>query len=172
MNKNQFIAFVQSKQAKRIVFVLGIAFLVLTAFIFRDPAPFLSFGYAGVFVFALFGPASLIVPVLAQHMNVPLLALVTALGMALNDSVSWLVGSSGHTVLPHSARMKKLETSLQKYGTYALYFWALIPFPYDLIGFIAGYTGFSWRSFVIPTFLGRLTRFFLLGYGAIHLIGE
>lgn len=170
LNKEKISSFVSSRDFKRILFLFGIIFLILTAFIFTNPEPFLKFGYLGIFVFALFGPASLLVPVLAQHMNVPLLALVTALGMALNDSVSWLIGNTGHSIIPHSKRVERIEQIMIKHGKPALFFWALVPFPYDLIGLIAGYTGFSWKGFLVPTFLGRLCRFLLLGYGVIHLV--
>lgn len=171
MNKEKITAFFSSRDFKRILFLLGIVFLILTAFIFTNPEPFLKFGYLGIFVFALFGPGSILVPILAPHMNIPILAIVTAMGMALNDCVSWFIGSTGHAIIPHSKRVEKLETTVRKYGQPALFFWALVPFPYHLIGLIAGYTGFTWKGFLIPTFLGRLSRFLLLGYGIIHLIG-
>ncbi|HLD24974.1 MAG TPA: VTT domain-containing protein [Patescibacteria group bacterium] len=170
MTKEKIITFLESRDFKRFVFVLGILFLILTAFISVNPEPFLRFGYVGVFIFALFGPASLLIPVLSQHMNIWVLAVVTAAGMAINDSVSWVIGSLGHTVIPHSPKIERIEANLRKHGMPALFFWALIPFPYDLIGFIAGYLGFTYKSFIIPTFLGRLVRFMLLGFGVITLL--
>jgi len=96
-------------------------------------------------------------------MNFIGLAFVTALGMGLNDSVSWLVGRSGDVVIPRSKRIIRLEGTIHRYGSLALFFWSLIPFPYDLIGLIAGYLEFSYKAFIIPTFLGRLIRFLILG---------
>lgn len=170
MTIDKIVFFLNSRDFKRFVFLAGIVFLILTAFISVNPKPFLKFGYAGVFVFALFGPASLLIPILAPHMNVWGLAVVTAIGMAINDSVSWLIGSFGHSIIPHSQKVERLENSLKKFGTPALFFWALIPFPYDLIGFIAGYLGFTYKSFVTPTFLGRFIRFILMGFGVITLL--
>ena len=161
----------RSKEFKRIAFLLGIIFLILTAFISINPQPFLKFGYIGVFAFNLFGPGTLLIPSLARHMNIFGLAIASALGMALNDSISWSIGSIGHSVIPHSKKVERIEGSLRKHGPPILFFWALIPFPYDLIGLIAGYLGFSYRNFVIPTFLGKFTRFVLLGYGIIKIFG-
>ena len=143
----------RSPKFKKLTLILGVLFFILTFFISFNPGPFLKFGYLGVFVFNLFGPGTLLFPSLVKHMNLIGLAIATTSGMALNDSVSWLVGRSGDVV--------------HKYGSVALFFWSLIPFPYDLIGLIAGYLEFSYKRFLIPTFLGRFIRFILLGLGIV-----
>lgn len=168
MSKERLIVFFHSKEVKRILFLLGIIFLVLTVIISVNPEPFLRFGYVGVFVFALFGPASLLVPVLAKHMSILPLALAAAGGMAINDSVTWMIGNLGHELIPHSKKMERLERSIERYGIIALFFWALIPFPYDLVGFVAGYLNFAYKRFVVATFLGRFLRFIIIGLGIIN----
>ncbi len=162
----------QSESSKKIILVLGLLFLILTIFISLDPTPFLKFSYLGVFAFNLFGPGTLLVPSLSRYMNIPLLAFATALGMLLNDSVSWLVGRSSDIVISRPRKFQKIEKTLHKFGPFALFFWSLIPIPYDLIGLIAGYLEFSYKSFVIPTFLGKFVRFLLLGYGTIFVLGR
>lgn len=171
MTKEKIIAFLASRDFKRFAFLLGIIFLIVTAFSWTNPEPFLKFGYPGIFVFALVGPAALLIPALATHMDVTSLALVTSFGYAINDSVSWAIGTYGHEVIPHSARVERLEKHIRKYGAFALLFWALVPFPYDLIGLISGYLGFPYLTFLVPTFIGRLIRFLLLGYGTLTIIG-
>ncbi len=159
------------KWRKWITVVLGLGFLIYTfVFVARDLAPFLKFGYPGVFLFNLVGPGMFLIPFLAPHMNVPVLAFVSALGMAFNDSVSWMVGKNGDVVLPRSNRIARIEGIMKKYGPFALFFWALIPFPYDLIGIIAGYLQVPYRFFVLATFLGRFVRFLLLGFGTIAIV--
>lgn len=157
---------------KWVTVILGLSFIIYTfLFVARDPQPFLKFGYAGVFVFNLFGPGMLLIPFLAQHMNVPLLALVSALGMATNDSVSWIVGKNGDVLLPRNKRIIRIEELIGKYQGIALFFWALIPFPYDLIGLIAGYLQVPYKVFVAATFMGRFLRFLLLGFGTLLVVG-
>ncbi len=89
--------------------------------------------------------------------------------MALNDCISWFIGSYGHELIPRSKKVERLEKSINRFGVYALFFWALIPFPYDLIGVIAGYLGISFSKFIVPTFLGRFIRFVFMGIGIIKL---
>lgn len=157
----------QSQRFKKFTLTAGIIFFIMTFLVSLDPRPFLRFGYLGVFVFSLFGPGSLLIFPLSAHMNIFLLSFITAMGMAFNDSVTWVVGRSGDIVLPRTGKIEKLEANVKKFGSIALFFWSLVPFPYDIVGFIAGYLEFSYRSFIIPTFLGKFIRFILMGAGAI-----
>src|SRR3989344_6598745 len=109
----------------------------------------------------------ILVPALAGTLNIYVLAFVIALGMAFNDSVSWLVGKSGDIIVKRTKKIEQIEKTIHKYGSVALFFWSLIPFPYDLVGLIAGYLELSYKRFIIPTFLGKFIRFILLGLGMV-----
>jgi membrane protein YqaA with SNARE-associated domain len=163
-------SFFQSITFKRTTFILGVLFLALTLFISINPEPFLQFGYLGVFIFNLFGPGTLLFPSLVKHMNMFGLVLVTSLGMVLNDSISWVVGRSGDAIIPRSQKVEKIEGIIHKYGPVGLFFWSLIPIPYDIIGLIAGYLEMPYKRFIIPTFLGKLVRFILLGSSLLVLL--
>lgn len=164
MNKN-VSKLLNSSKFKRIIFFLGIFFLILTIFISLDPKPFLKYGYLGVFIFNLFGAGTILAFSLSQHMNIYGLAFVSALGMVINDSLSFIIGKSGDAIIPRSKKVEKIEKSIHKFGSIALFFWSLMPIPYDIIGFIAGYLEFPYRNFVLPTFLGKFVRFILIGSG-------
>jgi membrane protein YqaA with SNARE-associated domain len=163
----KLIKLLSSAKFKRATFILGLIFFVLTLFISLDPQPFLRFGYVGIFIFNVLGAGTILAIPLARHMNILGLAIASASGMALNDSVSWLVGRSSDSVIPRSPKVARIEKGLHKYGSIALFFWSLIPFPYDIIGFIAGYLEFSYPKFILPTFLGKFVRFLLLGFGIV-----
>lgn len=146
----------------------GIGFLALTAVIALNPEPFVGFGYPGVFFFnMLSGPGMFLLPSLSTRMNVLGLAMASAGGMAVNDSVGWLAGRSGEELLPTSEKVKKIQNSIQKFGPWALLFWSLIPFPYDLIGLIAGYLRIPYPKYILPTFLGKFIRFLLISSGVL-----
>lgn len=165
MTEELLIKFFKSKNFKKFTLFLGVLFLLLTFVIYLDPKPFLRFGYFGIFVFNLVGPGTLLAPFLFQYFGLIGVALASASGMAINDSVSWLIGSNSDVVLPRSDKVARIRNSLSKFGPLALFFWSLIPFPYDLIGLLAGYLGFSYSRYIIPTFLGKFIRFLLLGAG-------
>jgi len=152
--------------------VLGIAFIVLAFVVVFDPQPFIKFGYPGIFVYNLFGPGIFLIPVLSRNFNVFWVAFFSALGMAINDSISWLAGKNGDIVLKRGPRVLKIETKIKKFGPLALFFWALIPFPYDFIAIIAGYLQISYLRFLLSMFLGRLIRFLILGSGTVAIWGK
>lgn len=160
----------KSSKFKKLMIVLGIIFYFSTFIIAFNPKPFLKFSYVGVFIFSLFGPGMILVPVLVGKLNIYILAFVVALGMAFNDSVTWLVGKSGDVVLPRSKKIERLEKTINRFGSWALFFWSLIPFPYDLVGLIAGYLQLSYKRFIIPTFFGKFIRFILLGLGIMKFL--
>lgn len=161
-----------SKPFKVFTLVLAVIFYLLAFVIAFTPEPFLRFGYPGIFVFNLFGPGTFLVPTASRHFAVFGVALATALGMAINDSVSWLAGKNGDIVFPRGKRVAKIEGYIKKYGPWALFFWALIPFPYDFIAIIAGYLKMPFWRFLLPTFLGRLLRFLGLGSGTVAIWGK
>ena|SRR3989344_1815907 len=169
---NKLTKLLESKVFKKTILVLGATFYIFTIFIVFNPEPFLKFGYLGVFVFNLFGPGTVLIPMLSRHMNVLWISIVGSAGMVLNDSVGWLVGKSGDVILPRSKRVEKFEESIQKWGSYALFGWALIPFPYDFIAMIAGYLEIPYKKFVLPVFLARVIRFALLGLGVVAIWGK
>lgn len=171
MLKDKLVKFLRSERFKKVTFIVGIIFLLFTPFIAIKPEPLLKLGYIGVFIFNLFGAGTLLVIPLAKHFNIYGLAVVSAAGMALNDSVAWIIGSSGTAIIPKGKKIKRIEKSIQKYGVFALFFWSLIPFPYDLIGFVAGYLGLRYPTYIIPTFLGKFIRLILLGTGILKLSG-
>lgn len=136
-------------------------------FIGLKPEPFLRFGYLGIFGFNLFGPGTLLIFSLAKHFNVYGLAFVSAIGMAFNDSIAWIIGNSGTAVIEKSRKLKTIEKTVQRYGVLALFIWSIIPFPYDLVGFVAGYLGLPYKKYIVPTFLGKFIRIMLIGLGVV-----
>ena len=162
---HKIVRILQSKTFKRTMFITGILILLLTGFIVVSPETFLRFGYPGIFVICALGGSSLLLIPLTQYFNVFGLAFAAASGMAVNDSIAWIIGSSGTAIVERPAKLKKIEHTVERYGMVAIFFWSLIPFPYDLVGFVAGYLGLSYPRYVIPTFLGKFVRFSLIGLG-------
>lgn len=160
------------KLFKIFTLVFAVVFYLLAFIVVFKPEPFLRFGYWGIFAFNLIGPGTFLIPAASRNFAVFGVALATSLGMAINDSVSWLAGKNGDIVFPRGRRVARIEAVIKKYGPFALFFWALIPFPYDFIAVIAGYLKLPFKRFLIPTFLGRLFRFLLMGFGIVAIWGK
>lgn len=163
-----------TKKAKRVTgivkIILGAIIMSLGFVIALKPDPFLQFGYAGVFMFnALSGPGMLLLPTLSLTMNGFWLAAVSAIGMAVNDSVSWWVGTTTENLIDRGKKLEKIGKTLERYGMVGLFFWSLLPFPYDLVGLAAGYLGIPYWKYIIPTFLGKFVRFWLICIGVVQV---
>jgi len=160
------------KRVRQAIAILGVGLLLISSFSIISPDPFTRLGYPGIFLFNMFGGSGIFLfPSLSRYLNVILLSFVTALGMAVNDSLAWIIGSSGTAVIPRSSSLGHLERGLKKYGLFGIFFWSLMPFPYDLVGLIAGYLGIKYVPYIIPTFSGKFIRFLLIGWGIISVVG-
>lgn len=159
--------FFRTKTFKKITLILSVFFFLLSVLSVFNPKILIRFGYPGIFLSHLLGAGSILTFALVKHFNPYLLAILTALGMTLNDSIAYLIGKNSDVVIERPEKIKKIEGTIQKYGPYALFAWALIPFPYDLIGVIAGYLEMPYRKFFLAAFLGKLIRTLLIAFGII-----
>lgn len=166
----KFAVWYQNKGVQQVIAVVGTIVMISTLLIAVDPKPFLKLGYPGIFLYSIFGTGTIIVPLLARYMNLYLLATFSSLGMAMHDCLAWLVGRSGQAIVPHNKNVDRIEEGVRKYGVVAIFFWALIPFPYEIVGIIAGYLNLTFWKFWLATFFGRAVRFFLLGEGALIVL--
>lgn len=144
--------------------------IILSFVIVVEPEPFLRLGYLGVFGFNLIGPGTLLIPSLSLKMNIVGLAIASALGMSINDSLSWVVGHGGRAIITPSPRSLRIEQSIHKYGVWALFFWSVMPIPFDFVGLIAGYLGFSYKRMFLAAFLGKVARFLTMGIGTNWIV--
>ncbi|MFH1244770.1 MAG: hypothetical protein V1487_04355 [bacterium] len=107
--KEKWVTLSQKTWFKRAYASIGMVMIVASLLIVVDPEPFLRYGYWGVFGFNLIGPGTLLIPTLSLKMNIWGLALASACGMALNDSLSWIVGQGGRSIIPPGTRAQKIE---------------------------------------------------------------
>lgn len=136
-----------------------------------DPEPFLKFGYFGIFVFnSLGGIGTFLIPPLSSKMNLWLLALATALGMGINDSIAWLAGRGGSEAIYKMKWVPRVEKFLDKYGWKPLFLLSILPLPYDAIGLVLGYLGLDYFKFFVPMVVGKFIRMLLIGFGYQWLI--
>jgi len=135
------------------------------AYIVVNPEPFVKLGYWGVFIFNLLGPGTIIIPIMVREgLNVWYIALVTAVGMTINDSVSYVAGRFSASGFYQSQRVVKMMQFLGKYDTLAIFLIAAIPFPLDLLALVAGHAHFPFARFAWASLAGKLVRSVLVGY--------
>lgn len=151
-----------NKRIHQLLVLLYFLSLVALMFISVNPEPFLQYGYFGIFAFNLIGPGTVLIPILAPTTNILVLAIISAFGMQLNDSVSWIVGRNGEVVFPASVKRFRLVHWVGKSSPLVMFVLSTIPFPYDLVGLVAGYMNMSFAKFFIPAVFGKITRFLII----------
>ncbi len=151
--------------------------LIFIAWVYRERlSEFRSLGLLGIFLINFFGSATLFVPapaiatvVVGGALYPPIaVALVSAVGSALGDSLGFLLGHSGRRALYSKKQplwMKVTMKEFKRYGSLIIFVFALIPNPlFDFIGILAGMFSFSLFRFFILLLAGRLLRDILLAY--------
>jgi len=167
----EFVDFLESTTFKKIYFVIFLALLLVGIYIVIDPDPFLRFGYFGIFTFNFLGGfGSYLIPSLSQKMNLVSLSFTTALGMVLNDTISFVVGRGSTAIIKKGKWINRAEKLINRFGSLALFIISTLPVPYDAIGLISGYLEVRYRNFFLATFAGKFLRMILIGIGTKQLI--
>jgi membrane protein DedA with SNARE-associated domain len=160
---SQQLSFINSRLFRRLLAVLGLGAFLVSIFSVVRPEPFLPYGLPGIFLINALGGNSILTLSFLRNFHVLPLVTTVSLGIAVNDSLAWIAGHFSLDAFNRPQKLARIETSVKKYGPYAIFFWSFIPFPYDLVGLVAGYLGMPYRSYLIPTFLGKYLRFMILG---------
>jgi membrane protein DedA with SNARE-associated domain len=164
-----------------VAILVGISAFV---FVFREQIIRLSqYGYAGMFVIAMFSSASVLLPV-------PGLALAFATGGALNplgvglaigsgaavgELIGYLAGASGHGLIEDRAGFQRVSGWMKRYGVWAVFGLAVIPNPlFDIVGIVSGVLRIPVWRFFAACWAGNVikaTLVALAGMGAFTVLG-
>lgn len=165
VNNVVLVRLLNSRKFKVASFIFAVGIFIFAMVISFHTQSFLRYGYLGVFAFTLFGSGLYIIPLLVTQLNPIWLALICSLGMSVNESLNWVIGSTSTSIIEKGNRTKKFETVINRYGLIGIFCLALIPFPFDIVGIVAGRIGIPYIQFVLTIFLARLLRFNLLVLG-------
>lgn len=156
---NKIKSFLSSKYFKVFIFVFSISFFIFS-FTYRfEFKTFNNWGYLGIFVFNIFSSGIFLIPTLIHVVNPILFVTISSLGMSVNESINWLMGYSSNYVLQENEKEKKVQEYVNRYGYIAIFVLALIPFPFDIVGIIAGRLNYNYFAFLLTIFIARTIRF-------------
>lgn len=141
-------------------------------------------GMLGLFIIMVIGSSPIPIPVevvalTALSLGAPSIptALFAASGATLGGLISYYVGKGFIDISRlrrrYEERLQEARDWLDKYGSAAVFIFALTPLPYDAIAIAAGAARMRKRKFVTATFLGRLLRYSILivaGQGALKYL--
>lgn len=168
-------------------FILFLAVTLAAAFLaaaYLNVKEFRLYGYSGIFLVNLISSATILVPIPGEAVNIaassilnPLfVGLVASIGAALGEPTSYLAGRWGRSAIAgnYLEKHKQAELWLKRYGAFAIFLFALLPFLiFDLIGFAAGAFKYPLWKFILFCWLGRIIRSLLeayLGWGAFSFL--
>ncbi|MEM4644419.1 MAG: VTT domain-containing protein [Candidatus Methanomethylicaceae archaeon] len=136
----------------------------------------LSYGYFGTFIISVLGnlvpflPVPYLIPIflLSEVLEPFFVGITVGIGASLGKCVSYAIGRGGRAVLDEKKK-KELEcfgNLLGKYGAIAVYLFASLPLPDDIIVMPFGIIKYNFKRFFLALLLGKLTLGMLVAYTA------
>ncbi len=144
---------------------------------------FSGMGMAGLGILAFVESSFFPVPpdllLIAMSLNTPEKALLFAL---ICTTFSTLGGALGYAIGKFGGRpvfykffskkihyLEKVENMYKKYGLWAVFLAAFTPIPYKVFTIASGIFAFNFIFFILASFIGRGTRFFIIGISLMFL---
>ena len=147
-----------------VIFVPVIAITVVL-FLYRDAvAEFGNWGYLGAFLIGLVANATVIMPMpgllllfaLGATFNPVLVGLAGGAGGALGEMSGYIVGYGGHAYVKNIKLYIRAEGWMTRWGSMAIFTFALAPFlPLDIAGIAAGTLRFPVWKFLLACLFGK-----------------
>ena len=163
---------VSPRKAKRRAVIAIAAMVILSLALLQvDFSSLGEYGYLGVFGLALAGNATVIVPApvfvtafaAGRTLNPWLVGLLSGLGAAIGESTGYIVGRAGRGALHQNQRLQRITQNVEKYGPWAVLFFAAIPNPVmDIAGMAAGMLRMPFWKYLLACAVGKTIRFTLL----------
>jgi uncharacterized membrane protein YdjX (TVP38/TMEM64 family) len=154
---------------KLAMLVVVVAILV-AAFLLRDQlnvAWFRTLGYAGVFLMALIGSSTVLLPIphlaFTFTMGAVLNPWLTGLSAGIGDALGEITGYVAGYAVEDMVAQKKLYITLKNYmernGDITIFVLSLFPVPFfDLAAMAGGLVGYPLWRFMLATFAGKTIK--------------
>jgi membrane protein YqaA with SNARE-associated domain len=141
----------------------------------------MQYGYFGVFLISLVGSMSIIIPVpytlliyvMGGVLDPILVAIASGFGSAVGEFSGYALGYYGRAVISkeRQRKMNFMVKVFDRYGFFAIFFFALTPLPDDLLFIPLGIMRYKFVKAFVPSLLGKLLMSFILAYSGYLSIG-
>lgn len=153
--------------------LLVLAISVALFFFGRNPeliAELEGYKYFGAFLISLIGNASILLPGTVLTLlsglgvilyptsglaGVVMVGLAGGVGAAIGELVGYMLGYTGRGIVENSKFYWRLVGWVKRWGSLAIFIFALVPIFFDLVGLAAGVLRFPIWKFVLVCWLGR-----------------
>lgn len=156
-----------------------ITFYIISSTVQFDPL-LREYGLVGLFVAAVIANATLFVVVpldivvlgLGKIFHPFVLGAVVGMGATIGETTAYVAGLGGRKALDKlqakgDARLKVVQSYVERYGAPFILIGSLTPFPFDLVGIACGLIRFNIFKFFVAAFAGKFLRYTLLAYAGI-----
>jgi membrane protein YqaA with SNARE-associated domain len=136
-----------------------------------------NYGYLGAFLISLFGnftiffpvPFTITIYVFGATLNPLLLGLVCGVGSTIGEFSAYLVGLGGRRVLDekYGDRLESAKLLVQRYGMAAIFLFALLPLPDDLILVPMGMLRYDLVKAMTAMFIGKTLMCTIVAYAGL-----
>ena len=135
-----------------------------------------QYGYLGIFLISLIGAMSIFVPIPytvvifilggLETFDPFLIAVAAGIGSAIGEFSGYLLGVGGRKVIGdrYKKRMDFITKLFKKYGSVAIFIFALTPLPDDLLFIPLGVMRYSLLRAFIPAVLGKFFSNLIIAY--------
>jgi len=136
-----------------------------------------QYGYLGAFAISIFGnftiffpvPFTITIYVFGATLNPLLLGLVCGVGSTIGEFSAYLVGLGGRRVLDerYGDRLESAKLLVQRYGMAAIFLFALLPLPDDLILVPMGMLRYDLVKAMAAMFIGKTLMCTIVAYAGL-----
>lgn len=124
-----------------------------------------NYGYFGAFFISLFGNFTIFFPVpfvvtiyaFGAVLNPLLLGITCGLGSTVGEFSAYIIGRGGRKILEdrYGERLRSAKLLVQRYGALAIFFFAVLPLPDDLILIPLGILRYDLRKAMLSMLIGK-----------------
>jgi uncharacterized membrane protein YdjX (TVP38/TMEM64 family) len=157
--------------------LFSVAITTLVIVFHRQLRALQGYGYLGVFLIAVLGNATVVVPVpslavtfaAGSFLNPLLVGFVAGVGEPIGELVGYLAGYGGSAAVEDRARFERIKTWMGRHGFVTILVLAFIPNPFfDLAGIAAGMLHYPVTKFLLACWLGKTAKAVLIAYIGSH----
>lgn len=156
------------KFAATVLVTIGLQLLVMAViFYYREPLSQLgAFAYPGVMLAEFGNSAMIFLPTpwpaytlaMSVVLNPLLVGLVGGLAAAAGEMVGYFLGRKGRSIVSEGRIFTRMQSMTAKYGDRAIFFFAVMPIPFDIAGIWAGTVRYPVVRFFISVAVAKIMR--------------
>jgi membrane-associated protein len=140
-----------------------------------------TFSYLGIFLVGLIATSTILFPfpidlamffTPALGLHPLLVSLAVGTGAAFGELTGYYLGVGGGTIktVKKSRLTKFFVKFFERAGFLTILITAFIPFPFDIIGILAGISKYDVRKFLLATAIGKIFKAMVIAYTGYFLL--